>query len=167
MHPFIELLRERRTACLWAGLAFSGFGSELNRMAVLWLAIEVAGSSASLLPLAQHAVVLVVSLGAGLFAHRLSPRATMIGTDLVSALVAVLPVVLAGIYGLTLWSLVASAMALAAAWMIEHRYALIPFALWLALRQAADRRIEYATLALWTVFAVCLCLGLNSGAFHL
>lgn len=60
-----------------------------------------------------------------------------------------------------------SAMALAAAWMIEHRYALIPFALWLALRQAADRRIEYATLALWTVFAVCLCLGLNSGAFHL
>ncbi|OAK62039.1 hypothetical protein A3K87_19310 [Variovorax paradoxus] len=114
MHPFIELLSERRTACLWAGLAFSGFGSELNRMAVLWLAIEVAGSSASLLPLAQHAVVLVVSLGAGLFAHRLSPRATMIGTDLVSALVAVLPVVLAGIYGLTLWSLVASAMALAA-----------------------------------------------------
>ena len=114
MHPFIELLRERRTACLWAGLAFSGFGSELNRMAVLWLAIEVAGSSASLLPLAQHAVVLVVSLGAGLFAHHLSPRATMIGTDLVSALVAVLPVVLAGIYGLTLWSLVASAMALAA-----------------------------------------------------
>lgn len=114
MHPFIELLRERKTACLWAGLAFSGFGSELNRMAVLWLAIEVGGASASLLPMAQHATVLVVSLGAGVFADRLSPRATMIGSDLVSAFVAMLPVALAAVYGLTLWSLVASAMALAA-----------------------------------------------------
>lgn len=113
-HPFIDLLRERKTACLWAGLAFSGLGSELNRIAVLWLAIGIAGPSASLLPMAQSAVVLAVSLGAGLFADRFSPRATMIGTDLVSAVVAIFPVVLAIAYGLTLWSLVVCAMSLAA-----------------------------------------------------
>lgn len=113
-HPFVDLLRERKTACLWAGLAFSGLGSELNRIAVLWLAIGIAGPSASLLPMAQSAVVLAVSLGAGLFADRFSPRATMIGTDLVSAVVAIFPVLLAVTYGLTLWSLVVCAMGLAA-----------------------------------------------------
>lgn len=113
-HPFVDLLRERKTARLWAGLAFSGLGSELNRIAVLWLAIGIAGPSASLLPMAQSAVVLAVSLGAGLFADRFSPRATMIGTDLVSAVVAIFPVVLAITYGLTLWSLVVCAMSLAA-----------------------------------------------------
>ncbi len=60
-----------------------------------------------------------------------------------------------------------SGAALAAFWMIEHRYALIPLALWLALRETADRRTEYLTLALWAIFAVCLCLGLHSEAFHL
>lgn len=60
-----------------------------------------------------------------------------------------------------------SLAALASFWMIEHRYILIPLALWLAFRESADRRIEYATTALWALFAVCLCLGVHSEAFYL
>ncbi|CAN5506900.1 hypothetical protein BH10PSE18_BH10PSE18_48450 [soil metagenome] len=113
-HPFVDLLRERRIACLWAGLALSNVGSELSRIAVLWLAISIAGPQASLLPMAQSAVVLAVSLGAGLFADRFAPRKVMIGSDVLSALVAVMPVVFAGVFGLTFGSLVAAAMCLAA-----------------------------------------------------
>lgn len=113
-HPFASLLSEARIARLWAGLALSRIGVELHGIAVLWLAIGIAGPQASLLPMAQSAVILLVSLGAGLFADRVAPRAMMIGTDLLSALAALLPVVLAATQGLTLSTLFASAIGLAA-----------------------------------------------------
>ena len=113
-HPFADLLRDRRIGALWGGLAFSAFGNELGRIAMVWLAIGVVGADAGFLPMAQNAVVLIVSLGAGLISHRLSPRLTMIGVDMASAVIAVAPVVVALIWGVTFWSLVASAMCLAA-----------------------------------------------------
>jgi alpha-1,2-glucosyltransferase len=58
-------------------------------------------------------------------------------------------------------------IALASFWMVEHRYALIPFALWLAFRERRSDAIEYATTALWAVLAVCFCLGIFSGRFSL
>jgi len=45
---------------------------------------------------------------------------------------------------------------LAASWLVELRYVLVPFALWLAFREHRGRAIEYATLALWLVLAVCM-----------
>jgi len=113
-HPFFDLLNDRNISFLWGGLAFSAFGNELNRVAVLWLAIEVAGPNASLLPFAQNALVLAVSLGAGIVVDRLSSRTLMIGSDLLSAVAAALPVVYASIYGVTLPVLIISAMGLSA-----------------------------------------------------
>ncbi len=113
-HPFADLLRDRRIGALWGGLAFSAFGNELGRIAMVWLAIGIVGADAGFLPMAQNAVVLAVSLGAGLISHRLSPRVTMIAVDFASAVVAVAPVGIALVWGLTFWSLVASAMCLAA-----------------------------------------------------
>lgn len=57
----------------------------------------------------------------------------------------------------TLWPV--AAMFLAASWLVELRYAMVPLALWLALRKPLRAGIEYATLALWAVLAVLLCHG--------
>jgi len=58
-------------------------------------------------------------------------------------------------------------VALASSWMIEHRYALVPIALWLAFRERQNEKIEAATTALWAVLAVCACLGTFTGRFSL
>jgi alpha-1,2-glucosyltransferase len=46
---------------------------------------------------------------------------------------------------------------LAASWLVELRYAMVPLVLWLALRRTLSPGIEYATLALWAFLAVFLC----------
>ena len=48
---------------------------------------------------------------------------------------------------------------LVASWLIELRYELVPLALWLALREHRDGKIEYATLALWLSLAVLMVGG--------
>ena len=58
-----------------------------------------------------------------------------------------------------------SAAALAAFWMIEPRYVLIPLSLWLALREQRDARIEGLTTMLWIALAGCVCFGAFSGTF--
>ena len=57
------------------------------------------------------------------------------------------------------WIYPFAALFLAASWLVESRYALVPFVLWLALREQGARRIEYATLALWLVLAVTVFSG--------
>lgn len=57
--------------------------------------------------------------------------------------------------------------ALASSWMVEHRYALVPIALWLVFRERESGKIETATTALWAVLAVCFCLGTFTGRFSL
>jgi alpha-1,2-glucosyltransferase len=56
---------------------------------------------------------------------------------------------------------------LAASWLIEQRYALVPLVLWLAFREHRSRSIEYATLALWLVLAVWIFSGVAAGRFFL
>ena len=46
---------------------------------------------------------------------------------------------------------------LAASWLVELRYAMVPLAFWLVLREPLQAKIEYATLALWAFLAVCIC----------
>ncbi len=113
-HPFLNLLSDRKIGALWAGLAFSGIGNELNRIAMIWLAIQIAGASASWVATAQFAIALVVSLGASAFADRIAPRSLMIATDLLAALVALVPLVLASTIGLSLEVLIGTSMVLAA-----------------------------------------------------
>jgi alpha-1,2-glucosyltransferase len=54
---------------------------------------------------------------------------------------------------------------LAASWLIEQRYAIVPLVLWLAFREHRTRQTEYATLALWLVLAVCVMTGMLGGRF--
>ena len=49
-----------------------------------------------------------------------------------------------------------SALFLSASWLITLRYLIPPFALWLAMREHSEIRAEYATLALWLIFAVLM-----------
>jgi alpha-1,2-glucosyltransferase len=56
-------------------------------------------------------------------------------------------------------------IALAAAWLIEPRYSLIPFAIYLAIRPAASAFAERATLALWAALAVYLAIGIFTYRF--
>jgi hypothetical protein len=51
--------------------------------------------------------------------------------------------------------------------MLEQRYALVPIALWLAVRERQGEKIETATTALWVVLAVSACLGMFTGCFSL
>lgn len=95
-HPFLNLVGDRKISALWTGLAFSGIGNELSRIAMVWLAIQIAGPSASFVSTAQFAVILVVSLGAAAFADRIAPRSLMIAADLLAAFVALVPLVFAG-----------------------------------------------------------------------
>ena len=113
-HPFIALLRDRDVRVLWGGLAFSAVGDELYRVGVIWLAVGLAGADAALLPAAQYAAVLVASLAAGAFADLLRPRTAMIVADLARAVLAVVPVLATAAWGLSLPTLIASSVALAA-----------------------------------------------------
>lgn len=113
-HPFLNLLSDRKIGALWTGLAFSGIGNELNRIAMVWLAIQIAGANASWVATAQFAIALIVSLGASAFADRIAPRSLMIATDLLAALVALVPLVFASTIGLSLEVLIGTSMALSA-----------------------------------------------------
>lgn len=60
-----------------------------------------------------------------------------------------------------------AALFLAASWLIEQRYAIVPLVLWLAFREQRGRALEYATLALWLVLAVCVMAAVLSGRYFL
>jgi len=60
-----------------------------------------------------------------------------------------------------------AAVLLVASWMIEQRYALIPFTLWLAFRERRSAACENATLLWWAAGSITLCLGLFRGWFKL
>jgi alpha-1,2-glucosyltransferase len=61
------------------------------------------------------------------------------------------------------WLYPISAFFLCAEWLIETRYLIVPFALWLAFRQHRHRVIEWTTLALWAAVAVSIIAGTLSG----
>ncbi|HEY0178878.1 MAG TPA: hypothetical protein VGC30_04490, partial [Dokdonella sp.] len=67
----------------------------------------------------------------------------------------------------TAWLYPFAALFLAASWLIEQRYALIPLTLWLAFREPRSRRVECATLLLWLALAVYVFQGFTAGRFFL
>jgi hypothetical protein len=59
------------------------------------------------------------------------------------------------------WLLIpVAALFLAGSWLIEPRYALIPLTLYLTLRRPGTTRAELATVALWSIAAVYLLIGI-------
>jgi MFS transporter, DHA3 family, macrolide efflux protein len=113
-HPFLDLLANRKIRYLWIGEAFSALGTQLGSIALIWLAIEAAGSDAAILTTVSNAVLLVVSLLSGAFVDRFRPRTVMIASDIVAAVFAVVPVVVAFWLPVSLPTLVLSIVGLAA-----------------------------------------------------
>jgi DHA3 family macrolide efflux protein-like MFS transporter len=111
-HPFVGLLKDRAVAMLWAGQSGAAVGGELFAIAVIWLAIEAAGSAAALLPAAQFAVAVVIGLTAGVAVDRWRARSTLIATNVVRAVVVLLPVLALPWLGLSFPLLVAVAIVL-------------------------------------------------------
>jgi MFS transporter, DHA3 family, macrolide efflux protein len=112
-HPYLELLRIREVRVLWAGHALSALGSELYRVGVIWLAVDLAGAKGSLLVTAQSATILVMSLSAGAFVELLPRRAFLIVSDLLAAALGLGLVVVAARSELTLGLLIGATMVLA------------------------------------------------------
>ena len=52
------------------------------------------------------------------------------------------------------WLFPIAAFFLAAEWLVETRYLIVPFALWLAFREQRSKAAEYGMLALWALLAV-------------
>lgn len=65
------------------------------------------------------------------------------------------------------WMLPVAFVFLAASWLVELRYAMVPLVLWLAFREHRSRAIEYATLALWFPLAVCIYFGIVTNRLFL
>jgi len=65
------------------------------------------------------------------------------------------------------WLFPVALVFLAASWLVELRYVLVPLVLWLAFREHRSRPVEYATWALWLVLAVCMYVGTLTHWFFL
>ena len=65
------------------------------------------------------------------------------------------------------WLYPVAALFLAASWLVEQRYALVPFVLFLAFREHRGRGIEWATAALWLLLAVFVFGGMMAVRFFI
>ena len=65
------------------------------------------------------------------------------------------------------WLYPVAALFLSASWLVEQRYALVPFVLFLAFREHRSRRIEWATAALWLLLAVLIFGGMFAVRFFI
>lgn len=60
-----------------------------------------------------------------------------------------------------------AALYLSASWLIENRYALVPFALWMALRKVQNQKAERYTFAGWIAVCTYLAWGIFNNRFML
>jgi DHA3 family macrolide efflux protein-like MFS transporter len=92
----LRVLRDRRLAVLWSSQVLSAMGDYLYAIALLWIAVRVAGSGAGFVAAAETGAALLCGPIGGVFADRWNRRATMVATDLVrAAVVATLPMLAA------------------------------------------------------------------------
>src|SRR5579871_6199336 len=103
---FLKVLRQRQMALLWSSQVLSAIGDYLYSIAVIWIAVKVAGSAAGIVAAAQAGSALLFGLLGGVYADRWNRRKTMMIVDLArAAAVGVLPgLALTGT--LRLWHLV-------------------------------------------------------------
>jgi DHA3 family macrolide efflux protein-like MFS transporter len=113
-HPFLVVLREARLRRLWLAMSCTTMGDEVQRMAIVWLAIGLVGADAALQPAAGHAAVLAVGLLGGAFADLLRPRRLMMLLEAARAGIVLVPLAAWAFDALTLKLLVGTAVALAA-----------------------------------------------------
>jgi MFS transporter, DHA3 family, macrolide efflux protein len=107
---FLKVLRLPHLAILWLSQVFSAMGDFFYLIAVMWIAVKVAGSAAGIVAAAEAASMLLFGLLGGVYADRWNRRITMIVVDVLRAMaVGILPV-LALTGTLQLWHLVVVAV---------------------------------------------------------
>jgi len=96
----------RHLAILWLSQVLSAMGDFFYLIAVMWIAVKVAGSGAGIVAAAEAGSMLLFGLLGGVYADRWNRRTTMIVVDVLRAIaVAILPI-LALTGTLQLWHLV-------------------------------------------------------------
>jgi MFS transporter, DHA3 family, macrolide efflux protein len=113
MLPVLRPLKDRAIATLWLGMAASTIGEDVFRVAIVWLAVEIAGNQAGLVTAAQNATMLVVGLTAGAIAERWRPDRTLVTVSLASAAIVMLPVIVGTFFDVSLALLIATVVGLA------------------------------------------------------
>jgi MFS transporter, DHA3 family, macrolide efflux protein len=102
---FLKVLRLRHLAILWLSQVLSAVGDRFYAIAVIWIAVKIAGSAAGIVVAAEAGSMLLFGLPGGVYADRWNRRTTMITVDLLRAVaVACLPI-LAEVGMLRLWHL--------------------------------------------------------------
>lgn len=103
---FLQVLRIPHLALLWSGQVLSAMGDFFYQIAMLWMAIKIAGSQGGIFIAGIEATAaLIFGIFGGVYADRWNRRYTMITVDILRALaVGTLP--LLALYGpLALWEL--------------------------------------------------------------
>jgi MFS transporter, DHA3 family, macrolide efflux protein len=108
---FLKVLRMRHLTILWFGQVLSAMGDYFYLIAVMWLAVKIAGSEAGLVAAAEAGSMLLFSLLGGVYADRWNRRTTMITVDLLRGVAVVTLPILVQLGILHLWHLIAVAIA--------------------------------------------------------
>jgi MFS family permease len=107
MQFYLNILRHRHLATLWASQVLSAIGDQLHFIAVLWISVQIGGASAGFVVAAGTTAGLVCGLLAGVYADRWNRQVSMVVVDVVRGL-AVLMLALAAQMGpLQLWQMAA------------------------------------------------------------
>jgi predicted MFS family arabinose efflux permease len=78
---------------IWVGITLQSISDEIFRLAVVWMAIGLVGTTASALPAIQYLCAFFIGMTAGAVADRFAPRTTMVSVTLVRAFFVLLPLV--------------------------------------------------------------------------
>ena len=107
-------LRRPAIARLWGGLAGAAMGDEVFALTLTWVAVGIAGPSASLIPALQSAALLATAVFGGLLVDRRDPARTLRVAALLRATNAALLVAALWALGPSLALLAAAAVVMAA-----------------------------------------------------
>jgi MFS family permease len=110
--PLIVALRRPHLVRLWLSQVLSSIGDQLYTIAVIWIAIRLAGGQGGLVVAAESAAALAFGLLAGVYVDRWDRQVTMISVDALRALAVLSLPVLSVLGGLRFWELVVVAVVL-------------------------------------------------------
>ncbi|GCE18316.1 MFS transporter [Dictyobacter kobayashii] len=107
---FLIVLRRRSIAWLWVSQVLSSMGDYLYSLAVIWIAVKEAGSSAGLVAAASAGSQLLFGLLGGVYADRWNRRTVMVVVDIIRAGTVGLLAILALSSAVQFWELVGAAI---------------------------------------------------------
>jgi MFS family permease len=111
----LKPLTVRPIALLSSGQLVAAIATEIYRVALIWIAIDIAGAAGGYIVAAHSATILLVTLVSGVWADNWDPRGTLIGVHLLRVVVVLLLPLSATLGdGVPIWLFWSVAMAMAA-----------------------------------------------------